>query len=629
MTQDSRAITLDIDDTGETILIRSSPMDKELIKLVPGARWNGDLNCWTVRAKWASCNALKGIIGDRLVVSEKIKNFAANLLNDYIAPQRELRELMTFTPEMQAEFDAIANNTFSPLPYQPAGALFLANPNLEQGLSAGSCLFDPMGTGKTAQTVMAVRLLLNRGVDPFPMLIVAPNSVKDTWMTNFATWGEDIRVIDAGNNAKLRKDAIKQIASGDAHAMVCNWEALPRNSSLAPYGGTSLSPGEKTPQLFNSIRWRSIVADELHKGKNPLAKQTRALWKLAHGPDIIWRKGLTGTPIANTPADLWSALHYCDPDEFPSKVKWLDRYCLIGFGTWGGMEVLGIKPETRIEFDHTTEHYWRRVPKEIALPNLPPKVPIRRVVKLSTSQQKQYDAMRDQMIVELAESEIIAVNPLAKLTRLLQFASATCTVVDGQVVMTDPSCKIDELLDVLDEVEGQVIVFSVSRKLVELAARRLEKSGIEYGMITGKVSVDERKKNVNAFQAPGSKMRVMLCTIAAGGTGITLTAASTVVFLQRDFSAIQNSQAEDRAHRIGSEIHESILIIDIVSEGTVDFRVQELASMKIAQLQDLVKDSERLMKYLNGTPAAEDEEVDVADDVDEPGVVIATDEDAE
>jgi len=625
MTNDARAITLDITDDGSTILIQSSPMDKELIKLVPGTRWNADLDRWTIKAKWASCMALKGIIGDRLRVSEKIKDYAAGLLSEYIAPQRALREVMTFTPEMQAEFEAIKNETFSPLPYQPGGALFLANPNLEQGMSAGSCLFDPMGTGKTAQVVMAVRILANRGVNLYPLLIVAPNSVKSVWLENFATWAPMVRVEDAGNSAKTRKACVERVAKGEVDVMIVNWESLPKNSSLAPYGGTSLSPGEKAPQLFNSIRWKGVVADELHRGKNPLAKQTRALWKLAHGPDVIWRKGLTGTPIANTPADLWSALHFCDPEEFASKSKWLDRYCLIGFGQWGGMDVLGIKPETREEFDHTTEHYWRRVPKEIALPNLPPKVPVRRVVTLSASQKKQYDAMRDQMIVELAESEIIAVNPLAKLTRLLQFASATCTVVDGKVTMTDPSCKIDELLDILDEVEGQVVVFSVSRKLIELAATRLEKAGHTYGMITGSISVDERKKNVNIFQSDEGlkRMRVMLCTIAAGGTGITLTNASTVVFLQRDFSAIQNSQAEDRCHRIGSEIHESILIIDVVSENTVDFRVQELAAMKVAQLQDLVRDADRLRKVLSG-----DETVALIADTEGEDVEVATDDDA-
>jgi len=117
-------------------------------------------------------------------------------------------------------------------------------------------------------------------------------------------------------------------------------------------------------------------------------------------------------------------------------------------------------------------------------------------------------------------------------------------------------------------------------------------------MITGKQSLDERQNNVEAFQR--GDLRVMLCTLAAGGTGITLTAASTMIFLQRSFSLIDNEQAEGRCHRIGSEIHESINIIDIVSEDTLDEHVRDVSRMKKEGLEALLQDTERMRSLMLG-----------------------------
>ena len=117
----------------------------------------------------------------------------------------------------------------------------------------------------------------------------------------------------------------------------------------------------------------------------------------------------------------------------------------------------------------------------------------------------------------------------------------------------------------------QVLVFSPSRQLIELAAARLEADGVSFARVVGAQTPRTRDAEVAAFQA--GQRRVMLATTQAGGVGITLTAASTVVFLSRPFSLVDALQAEDRAHRIGSERHESIEIIDIVTENSVDQRV--------------------------------------------------------
>ncbi|HOY82659.1 MAG TPA: DEAD/DEAH box helicase [Rhodoglobus sp.] len=592
MTQ-TRTVELDITEDGRYRL-KSSPLDKDNCKLVPGAKWNPETATWDAPLSWAATKAIRGIFGDRLAVTEAVIKKATEMYTEIVMPAYEARNAMdTNSPTV---LELRGTTKFTLRHFQEAGSAYLRM--VERG-----CLFDPMGTGKTAQVISALRLLPQELT--FPALVVCPNSVKSSWVREVALWAPHLRIIDFGNTAKARAAAIKAMKAGEADIMVVNWESLSKNSSLASFGAHKPTRGEKTPGPLNEIAWQTVIADEAHRGKNPAAKQTRALWALAHSKSVNFRYGMTGTPMANSPIDLWSIFHFVRPDEFPSRSRFMDRYCLLGFGDWGGVQVLGLKPETRDEFDEISSYLWRRTPKEIALPELPPKVPVLRECEMTTAQKKQYDAMRDTMVVEMQEEEsaVVAVNAISRLTRLLQFASATATLSsDNEVLLKDPSCKIDELEDILDELEPseQVVVFAVSRKLIELAAARLDKKGISYGMITGKVSNDERTNNVNKFQ--DKKLRVMLSTIAAGGVGITLTAANTMVFLQRSFSAIDNSQAEDRCHRIGSEVHESITIIDVVSKGTLDEHVLDIAGMKKEALQDLVRDGARLAALIkNGT----------------------------
>jgi SNF2 family DNA or RNA helicase len=205
--------------------------------------------------------------------------------------------------------------------------------------------------------------------------------------------------------------------------------------------------------------------------------------------------------------------------------------------------------------------------------------------------------MADLMITQLDEGDVTyATNPLARLTRLTQFASAYATLEGDDLRLAEPSCKIDGLLDVLSEAEGeQVVVFAESRQLIELASARLEKEKISHGLITGAILPAERQNNVDSFQA--GRLRVMLCTMGAGGEGITLTAARIVVFLQRSWSLVKNKQAEDRVHRPGQDANK-VEIIDVVSVGTVDEEIIDVRELKEERLQEVVRDKEAVRKML-------------------------------
>ena len=139
--------------------------------------------------------------------------------------------------------------------------------------------------------------------------------------------------------------------------------------------------------------------------------------------------------------------------------------------------------------------------------------------------------------------------------------------------------------------DQQVLVFSPSRQLIELAAARLDSDGITYAKIVGGQTTRRRDAEKDAFQA--GERRVCLATTQAGGVGLTLTAASTVVFLSRPFSLVDALQAEDRAHRIGSERHESIEIVDIVTEHSIDQRVAAILRVREQSLEDFLRGAKK------------------------------------
>jgi SNF2 family DNA or RNA helicase len=209
--------------------------------------------------------------------------------------------------------------------------------------------------------------------------------------------------------------------------------------------------------------------------------------------------------------------------------------------------VMGIKPQMEQEFHAAINPRMRRMLKARVLPWLPEMMFERRDIEMSTKQKKAYEQMRDNMIAELENGDaLVASSALTQTTRLLQFASSFAeSVVDettGEIktVLTEPSCKVDALMDDIksgDFGNDSVAVCAVSRQLIDLLSARLTKDGIEHGLITGAQNEDERQQAVDDFQS--GKTKWILFTAQAGGVGITLTAARRLVMLQREPDVMQ------------------------------------------------------------------------------------------
>jgi SNF2 family DNA or RNA helicase len=202
-------------------------------------------------------------------------------------------------------------------------------------------------------------------------------------------------------------------------------------------------------------------------------------------------------------------------------------------------------------------------------------------------------------VVTGKELEALKIAAPGKLTISPTGDSAVFEEEYEKLILSAPSTKIDAFMEDLPDFEGRsIVVFAVSRQLVMLLSEALTRKGIEHGLIIGNQPEWQRDENVQAFQKGHTK--IILVTVAAGGTGLTLTAADTVVYLQRSWSLIDMTQSESRAHRIGSEIHSSITRIDYVAPDTMEEIVIASLEGKTVGLQDLVKDKDILAKAVRG-----------------------------
>lgn len=586
---------------------------KVLLNSIPSAKFNAKDSTWSYALTWQTCLALQSTFKQNLQVGDKLREWMRFLYGNVILPAYNMRSEIT-----PAGWEGIMPDV-GLYPHQKGDVAFLST--VKRGM-----LFNGMGSGKSISSTGAIRQLAAQGEDVFPMLVACPNSTKMGWKKEILkVWpGLKINVID-GTATQRRK-----LLEEKAHVYIINWESIRSHSKLKPFGSlalkrcpectkglgveTKVKPAscEAHVKELNMIDFKSVIGDEIHRIKDPASKTSRA-FKAATG-DAEFRIGLSGTPIASTPDDLFSPLNWLFPEAYPSRNKYIDRFCITADSAWGGKIVIGIRPEMEQEFFSGIDPFTRRMSKEVILPFLPPIVYQRRDVEMGAKQKKAYEQMRDQMIAEVADGDIVyTTSPLTKLTRMLQFSSAYAEVeyrdvydpILDEVVnkpyvrLSDPSCKLDAFMEDLDDFgDESLVIFAVSSQLINMLSARLDKLKIPHGLITGDQDAKEREIHMENFQA--GRTKYILCTIAAGGTGITLTQGSTAVFLQRSWSMIENMQAEARVHRIGSEKYESIRILDYVTTDSSEEIVFKAVAEKSNQLEFILRDKQLMTKFLNG-----------------------------
>jgi len=613
-----------ISDDGKWIALNYMHHHIARIRGVAGATYDKKSDRWRIPLTWTSCVALYLEFGDEFEVDSALNDWGMKERELRVGPAEELRDklsldglITTFKTDPSTEIaitalefaDSVQKDlslTFHD--YQVAGAAFLAV--VERGM-----LLDQLGVGKTAQAIAALQVMQAVGKNPYPALIVCPASVKQVWVDEFAKWNPDLTVVNVKGEIGSRRLALET----PAHIYVMSYAVIGKHAATKHYPG---SPARRKcvacggfdpavthaqcqvhPKELNAMPFRTVLADEAHRLINPRTQWTQALWSVSD--EVPYRFALTGTPIQDNLEDFWALLRFVAPLEFPAKNAFLDRYAEMGFSPWGVREVLGIKPAHALELAAITKPFYRRTLKAAVLSFLPPVFTERRVIGMTGAQGKAYRDMVKTMVADLEDTTgtVIAASPLTRATRLMQFASSYAEVIvepDGseKVKLHEPSNKIAAFFDDIPEYESEaagVIVFAQSAQLIELLSAKMTLHGIKHYKITGAVSEGDRADAIRGFQAGDAKYILLT---SAGGAGVTLTAADTMVFLQRASSSTVMDQALGRVHRIGSERHDSVRIIHYLSEGTIESKQLEALAAKHGRMEEIFNDREQLLKIL-------------------------------
>lgn len=589
--------------------------EKELIQGIPGARWDAQATTWRVPGTWASLVTLRGVFHAALTLGDSAKTRGWEIRQDRVDPALLKRAEIEPDPGDDTPLlDAL-------YPFQAAGVQFMS-------VAQSGLLGDDMGLGKTIQILGLIDARQRQVGDGVPALIICPNSVKHQWAEAVERWLPWATPYTVDGSAAQRRKILATASDDPTAIVIINIESVRLFSRLAPYGSVKLSRCRKCDPKYgdenlrtsrcdvhlkelNLIPFTFVALDEAHRVKEPKSQQTRAIWYVGHQPGVKVRWGLTGTPIANHPGDLWSIMHFTNPEEFPTRGKFVDRFCLSAWNAQGTMDIVGIRPDTREEFFRILDPRFRRTLKAVVLTQLPPRIREIRYATLSTPQRRMYNELSASLVTRTPDGQLLlAPTQLAATTRLMQLAAASVKVEKPnpddpstwQVLLTDPSPKLDVLEEVLDEIGvlrrhydgAPVLVAAEHLQLIKLAAKRIDSYGIRYGMITGEVAPVDRRTVLAELNS--RQIRVLLFTGKAGGVGLNMTAADTLVNIQRSWSLVDEHQKEDRNYRIGSEIHEAIRIIDIVTEGTVEIDQIKRLHEKLARLEEITRDKAALLR---------------------------------
>jgi SNF2 family DNA or RNA helicase len=325
-------------------------------------------------------------------------------------------------------------------------------------------------------------------------------------------------------------------------------------------------------------------------------------------------------------------LHYADAEAWPVKTSFVDYYCERGYNMSGFAEVFGFKATRQPEFQQVFQGMTRRRLKAevLDLPELLMGGELIRECEMSKEQATGYAQMRDELVLMAAEGKIVAQNAMIAAGRLTQLASATGypdpdweaevakveaenaqRIAEGlppkdlppvKMLLKLPSGKIASVLDDIasGEFEGEQVAMSFeSRRLLRLLEQAMLDAKMDPDLIT---SVAGDRTDAQCDQAiadfqKGSR-RFLLYTYAAGGTGVTLTAASSLLRVQRSWSPILWKQGLDRVHRIGSERHGAIKVYDYVTAGTIEETQIDRNGQNAVKLEELVQDGPKLAQLL-------------------------------
>jgi len=434
--------------------------------------------------------------------------------------------------------------------------------------------FMEMGTGKSKVLVDNMAMLYDKGKIN-GAIIVAPKGVYRNWYSqeipnHLASHIQPTMVLWTALTSKTKDKEYQSLfeTGHDLHILIMNVEAL------------STKKGLEFAAKFMRCHETMIAIDESTTIKNPSAKRTKAI--LALGKAAKYRRILTGSPVTKSPLDLFTQCGFLNSYllGYDSFYAFRNRYANMIDRNFGGRRVQLIGSYKRLdELADKLKVFSYRVLKDDCL-DLPDKVYIRREVDLTDEQTKAYSTMKSAALASLEGKMATAPHVLTQMMRLHQITCGHLKNDDGTI--TDiKNNRLKELINLLDEVEGKVIIWANYVHDIEHIVKEISKEFGEDSIVQyyGAISAEQRQENIEKFQDPNSKTKFFIGNPQTGGYGITLTCANTVVYYSNGYDLEKRLQSEDRAHRIGQE--KSVTYVDFIAPKTVDEKIVKALRSKM------------------------------------------------
>ncbi len=422
----------------------------------------------------------------------------------------------------------------------------------------GGILADDMGLGKTLQSIT---FILSELEDirrkSCPVLIVCPSSLTYNWLSELMKFAPEIKTMIVDGSRKEREHALSQLKEVDV--VITSYPLLRRDINS-----------------FASKVFHTTFFDEAQAFKNPITQTARAVKRL----ESDYKFALTGTPVENSLEELWSIFHVVFPELF------------MGLKEYSNL--------TRKTIARRIRPFLLRRVKEDVLAELPKKQESMESVELLPEQKKLYVAylakLRHDTLKHLNKDTLRKnkIRILAGLTRLRQICCHPTLFVDGY---KGSSGKFEMLLQLMEESQRsgrRVLIFSQFTKMLELIGRELAYQGLPFFYLDGQTPSEERVERCERFNS--GERDFFLISLKAGGTGLNLTGADTVILYDLWWNPAVEDQAADRAHRMGQT--QTVQVIKLVARGTIEEKMNELQDKKRHLIEEIIDPDEKVSTSL-------------------------------
>lgn len=433
----------------------------------------------------------------------------------------------------------------------------------------GGILADDMGLGKTLQ-IITFLLSEKKEKGGWPSIVVAPTSVVYNWESEIEKFAPSLKVLVVSGSKAERRKLIKEIEKQD---VIITSYPLIRNDI----------------DEYKKIKFRYCILDEAQYIKNPKSLSARSVKKINANNYFA----LTGTPMENSLIELWSIFDYLMPGYLLSNKKFVEKY---------------EKPITREQDEsalrdlnkHIRPFILRRLKKDV-LEELPEKIEQKILVELTNEQKKVYLAYLQAIKGEI-EEEIVAkgfnrsqIKILAGLTRLRQICCHPGMFMENYNGHSGKLIYLKEIIKDAIEGDHRILLFSQFTSMLKIVEEMLNENHIDYMYLDGSTSIKERGRRVKDFN--NGQGDVFLVSLKAGGTGLNLTGADTVIHIDPWWNPAVEEQATDRAYRMGQK--NTVQVMKLITKGTIEEKIFELQERKKEMIDKVITEGETLVSKLS------------------------------